>query len=165
MSGKSNPGEESNVVLDEDIKKILSTVKRVPNGNVSQSSKGTKSGDRKKRNITRFVTVLSVITIILIVGIFLVIRGLRKSSTQLKGTWSYDEVTIYQFDGEGHGSLVLPLGTYGFSYTVENDLLKLDFIDESILDQSYNYSLTQDILIMTGQDGTTYQFTRIERTQ
>ncbi len=67
-------------------------------------------------------------------------------------------MTIYSFNGKGKGDLVLPLGTYEFRYVLEDDVLQIDFADESIEDRSYKYSLTQDILIIMDEDGTSYQF-------
>ena len=70
-------------------------------------------------------------------------------------------MTIYSFNGKG--DLVLPLGTYEFRYVLEDDVLQIDFADESIEDQSYKYSLTQDILIIMDEDGTSYQFIGTEK--
>ena len=163
MNVKKNRGVESPVVLEEDIQQILRTVKRVPDRNVSKNGKGRKLADsRRKRKVAVWVAILAVIIIILVAGVFFTVRGLRQSSPSIKGTWSYDEVTIYTFDDEGHGSLVLPLGNYEFSYVLEDDVLQLDFVDESIIDRRYNYSIAEDELILTDGDGVIYKFTRTE---
>ena len=72
----------------------------------------------------------------------------------LKGTWTLDSTTVYAFDGKGGGALVLPLNTYDFSYTAEDETLAIDFIDPSASDAVYRYSvkgstLTLDTDIMT----------------
>ena len=161
MNVKKSRGVESPVVLEEDIQQILRTVKRVPNRNVRQNGRGGKLADTR-RKIAVWIAILAVILIILVAGVFFMVRGLRQSSPSIKGTWSYDEVTIYTFDDEGHGSLVLPLGNYEFSYVLEDDVLQLDFVDESIIDRRYNYSIAEDELILTDGDGVIYKFTRTE---
>ena len=162
MDDKRKADAETPVVLDEDIKKILSTVKRVPNRSVNNSRNGRKQEKerRSKRNTVRLVILIALAVVLLVAGVILTVRGLRQSNPSIKGTWSYDDVTVYSFDGKGHGNLVLPLGSYEFSYVLDGDILKLDFADGSVEDRNYTCSITGDMMILTGEDGSSFQFAK-----
>ena len=107
--------------------------------------------------------------ICLVVGVMLFAgsnREITDSTTEtsnlLAGTWSYDEVTVYSFDGGGHGTLQLPLNTYEFDYVIEDDTVTLNFADESVEDRRYSYTLSGDDLILTSSDGVEYRFVKVE---
>ncbi len=172
---KTDPNPAS--PLDEDIKKILSTVKRVPARSEYQNDRRlrvasdrpkspTRSEDNTKKSSRKIGTiVLSIAAVLfLVIGVLLILKGLRKPSVRssIKGIWSYDEVTVYTFDGESHGNLTLPLNTFEFSYIAEEGVLSIDFADESVEDREYSYTLSGDVLILTGADGVEYRFVRIE---
>lgn len=66
----------------------------------------------------------------------------------LKGTWTLDSTTVYEFDGKGGGALRLPLNTYEFSYTAENGTLAIDFADHAASDAVYRYSVRGSTLTL-----------------
>lgn len=66
----------------------------------------------------------------------------------LKGTWTLDSTTVYEFDGKGGGALCLPLNTYEFSYTAENGTLAIDFADHAASDAVYRYSVRGSTLTL-----------------
>jgi hypothetical protein len=82
----------------------------------------------------------------------MVARGLLRHDA-LKGTWTLDESTAYVFDGKGGGTLRLPMGSYAFRYTVENNLVTLDFADESLSDASYSFLLGRNALTLDTNTG------------
>ena len=78
----------------------------------------------------------------------------------LKGTWALDDTTVYEFDGRGHGVLSLPLGSYEFSYSVEDNVLSMDFTDEAASDAVYSYSVDNAVLTL---DTNTGSIVRLEK--
>lgn len=150
---EDNNPTDIHLLQDEDIKKIRSTVKRVP-----YKGKRAKTGQKPNAPILIGITVAA--TALIVAGVFLIVKGLIPTDP-LKGSWSYDEVTIYTFDGGGHGSLVLPLNTYEYTYKTENEVLLLDFADDAVEDKEYSYQLSEGVLTLTGSDGAVYIFKKI----
>ena len=72
---------------------------------------------------------------------------------QLVGTWRYDEVTAYQFDGKGNGKLILPDKEYPFSYEIAEEKLSIDFESEGVRDFIYDYSVKENQLTLAGGEG------------
>ena len=79
---------------------------------------------------------------------------------ELRGTWTLDQVTVYEFDGKGHGALLLPQKHYEFDYTIDGNRLRIDFRDPSANDTSYAYEAGRNTLILTGNTGQEYRFIR-----
>lgn len=149
---------DTTVILGEDIEKIRSTIKRVPYKGAHD--KNWQHDKTRKLNIPLMIGIVIAAAAFIAVGVIFLVKGMKPSDS-LKGTWSYDDVTTYTFDGEGHGSLVLPLNTYEFSYTVGDGVLSIDFTDEKAEDRSYTYFLSDDVLVLTGPDGNEYRMTRV----
>lgn len=85
----------------------------------------------------------------------------------LSGTWDLDGVTVYQFDGNGHGSLNLPSNTYPFTYEIKDNELRIDFESDAARDADYTFSVKNGVLTMTGGEGSiepgrVYELTRQE---
>ncbi len=97
-----------------------------------------------------------------VVVITVVVNYKAKKSNDLTGRWSLDDVTVYSFDGKGHGEMALPLNTYEFSYVVDGGKIKIDFISENAEDREYSYAISDDTLILTDADATEYRFTKNE---
>lgn len=76
------------------------------------------------------------------------------SGDELKGTWNYDDITMYQFNGRGEGTLILPEKSYEFSYELTEEEVHIDFVNEQIEDSSYNYNIEKDKLTLFGAVGT-----------
>ena len=102
---------------------------------------------------------LGVLAVVFVLSAAMVARGLLRHDA-LKGTWTLDESTAYAFDGKGGGTLRLPMGSYAFSYTVEDNLVTLDFADESLSDASYSFLLGRDALTLDTNTGTVYWLER-----
>lgn len=69
---------------------------------------------------------------------------------KLEGTWSYDDVTVYEFDGKGKGSLILPSSQYAFKYQLKKNKIHLDFESDRAKDSDYEYSVEGDQLTIKG---------------
>ncbi len=101
--------------------------------------------------------VLAVLAII----ILLICRGCGNKvgssvgTAELSGNWKYDEYTVYEFDGEGSGCMCLDGNThYEFTYTVSEDVLKLDFKADYVTDCEYTFKIDKDTLTLVGGNGT-----------
>ena len=73
----------------------------------------------------------------------------------IQGEWSVDGVTTYEFYKNGKGSMVLPSAEYSFSYTIEEDVLYIDFAYEGAKDAQYTFHVEGDSLILEGGNSTT----------
>lgn len=94
---------------------------------------------------------------ILALGIFLIFyfqKGNKKELLQFQGKWVYDEYTAYEFDGAGNGCMCLEDVHYEYTYTVDNNELKIDFKDDSVRDCSYAFQINDGSMIITGGEGT-----------
>lgn len=100
----------------------------------------------------------------LLLVIILIFKGCAGGDV-LKGTWDMDGTTVYQFEGNGEGAMILPSNTYNFKYTIneEEKTVSIDFEDEKANDYTYNYEVTKDKLILSGSEGKesfAYEFTK-----
>ncbi len=150
---------DTTVILGEDIEKIRSTIKRVPYKGAH--AKNWQHDKTRKLNIPLMIGIVIAAVAFIAVGVIFLVKGIKPSDS-LKGTWSYDDVTTYTFNGEGHGSLVLPLNTYDYTYKAENGVLLLDFTDDAVEDKEYSYQLSEGVLTLTGSDGMEYRFVKIQ---
>lgn len=78
---------------------------------------------------------------------------------RLKGTWALDDVTSYEFRGNGKGAMVLQSSEYPFTYRTEGDTLSIDFAAEEAADREYTYSIDGDTLTLES-GAQRYQMTR-----
>lgn len=98
----------------------------------------------------------------LTIAVAIVIVMLMKNSsdvsgdtTALQGTWRYDEHTEYVFGGNGRGCLHIDdTNDFKFAYTVEDSVLKLDFVPDYVTDCEYDFKLEGDKLTLIGGNGT-----------
>ena len=113
------------------------------------------------------MTIITVIlAAVLILSVILIVKSCSGSDV-LKGTWNLDGVTVYQFDGNGHGSLNLPSNTYPFTYEIKDNELHIDFESDAARDADYTFYVTNGVLTMTGGEGSVepgrvYELTRQE---
>lgn len=116
---------------------------------------------RKRRRLRRRVyrVLLAVLAVVFVLSAAMVARGLLRHDA-LKGTWTLDESTAYVFDGKGSGTLHLPMESYAFSYTMEANIVTLDFADETLTDASYSVLLGRDTLTLDTNTGTVYWLER-----
>ena len=107
------------------------------------------------------ITIMIVLIIIVLCLIIALVLGLKKSPKQtLIGTWTTDGVTIYKFNKDKTGALVLPLHEYKFTYTLKDDTLAIDFENEKSEDTTYTYHFEDNKLILEGDNG---KFTFIKK--
>ncbi|SDZ78759.1 hypothetical protein SAMN05216349_10148 [Oribacterium sp. KHPX15] len=64
----------------------------------------------------------------------------------LEGLWSIDEITSYRFKKNGTGALVLPEHSYSFTYTLEEDILEMDFEKEKLRDSTFKVSVVDGVM-------------------
>lgn len=106
---------------------------------------------RRRRKLNpRFVVLMAVLLALLIV-IAVGIRSCTKPTIQ--GLWDLDGTTSYEFGKGGNGALILIHTKYEFHYTVNGDLLTIDFVDEAALDAKYTFQIEKDMLFLTGGPG------------
>lgn len=151
---KSKRTDDTGNIQDEEFRRILQSVKHVPD---------RRTEERRNRTIPTgaWVIGLSILAVILlVVGIILIVNALKETDP-LVGKWNYDDTTIYEFGEDGRGSLILPLNSYSFSYKDDNGSLFIDFSDDTAEDKTYTYEISDDILLLTG-DGTEYRFIRVD---
>lgn len=105
--------------------------------------------NHKKKKLPVFTYILPVAALLLTA--ILLIVPLKADG--LKGTWSIDDITAYQFDGKGSGALVLPDSQYPFAYKISEDVLHIDFESEEARDFDYFFTLEGSRLMLTGGEG------------
>lgn len=123
------------------------------------------SNRRKQQKIRRWAIIGGAVVLLLLV-IILIFKGCAGGDV-LKGTWDMDGTTVYQFEGNGKGAMILPSNTYTFKYTIneEEKTVSIDFEDEKANDYTYNYEVTKDKLILSGSEGKesfAYEFTKMK---
>lgn len=121
---------------------------------------------KRRRQLMRQRSVAAGIALaILIFIIVLICRGCSGASDSIIGKWDVDETTFYEFYDNGNGTMILPGTSYGFTYTIEEDQIHIDYTNESVRDGSYTFTVDGDKMILAGGEGTiggTYELTRID---
>lgn len=80
----------------------------------------------------------------------------EKDSSQNKivGSWTTDGYTEYDFYENGRGCLKIPIADYEFTYTIKNNMLHIDFDNESSEDSDYEFSFENSELKLKSINGT-----------
>jgi len=92
--------------------------------------------------------------------IFLLVWLVFMRSASIEGRWAMDDVTEYEFSGDGSGKLCLPTEDYPFVYRVNGDTVSVDFIDPTAEDRVYTYEVSSKELTLTAANGAVYKMTR-----
>ena len=113
----------------------------------------------KKNKYKKIINILTIILIILIVITLCISISIKKKNKNdvketIIGKWTTDEVTVYQFNKDNTGMLIVPLSEYKFTYKIKDNKLSIDFQNEKSEDSEYTYSLEKNKLILKGQNGT-----------
>ena len=113
-----------------------------------------------------FITVFILIVILCIIGFIFVKQnnisiGSNKKNSSLMGKWTTDGNTVYEFNKNGKGALIVPVTTLPFSYKVEENKISIDFENEDSEDRTYSYELVEDKLTLKDINGT-FEFYRLE---
>lgn len=108
----------------------------------------------KKRKLKK-KNILVLLCLILIISIVLIFLFLKKDKyiNKIEGTWTTDNVTVYQFNDDNTGTLILPLKNYKFVYKIDEKSLFIDFENEKSEDSEYTYTFEDDKLILEGKNG------------
>lgn len=121
---------------------------------------------RKKQRKRQGLFLVSVVVILLLLIALLVavLKSCREDST-LIGKWSIDGITVYEFSSDGKGAMILPSETYGFTYTLKENKISIDFESEFATDKNYTYEIKDSKLTLKGEGkyGGTYEMTRIKQ--
>lgn len=124
---------------------------RSENGRYLREEKSKKLSRRQnRRKSPQLVWIAATLAVLLLAVI--VLRVCFRTD-RLAGTWRYDEVTAYQFDGKGNGKLILPDKEYSFSYEIAEGKLSIDFESEAARDFIYDYSVDGNQLTLVGGEG------------
>ena len=116
---------------------------------------------KKKVKVKKNLVVMVCLLIIVLIGLIFVIKALTRNKNELVGMWTTDGNTVYQFDEDYTGKLIVPLSEYKFTYKVDGDKLTIDFENnEKSTDVDCNYSIKDGKLILENFNGNTYTFTR-----
>lgn len=129
---------------------------------LNHQSSGRRSHRRRRRKLNPNFILAILALLAILIGIVVGVRSCGANT--LKGRWDLDGTTIYKFDRNGTGALVLMYNEYAFEYTIEGDRLYIDFADEAALDASYTFKVDGRMLFLTGGPGdarTEYVLTRI----
>ena len=118
---------------------------------------------RTKKNIAIVFTMLFVL--LLCTGC----TSIKKELRDLQGYWQYDEAIAYEFDGDGNGRMYYDVGeAFEYKYTVQDNVVYLDFELEDLNDCQYTYTIDGGRLILVGGEGTAeigkeYELTKQEQ--
>ncbi len=100
----------------------------------------------KKKPLIIVITLVAILIVLVIL--------LFANRNTLKGRWTTDNVTVYEFKSGNTGSLILPLGEYKFTYKTNKNKLYIDFENEKSEDSEYEYHFDHGKLILKGTNGT-----------
>ena len=113
---------------------------------------------RKRRQKKRRIAIISSLAaILLIVCIVLICKSCTGNHdlAALQGAWHYNEYTEYEFDGKGNGCMCLDEENhFEFTYSVDGDTVKLDFVLDYVTDCEYTFTVDSDSLTFVGGNGT-----------
>lgn len=109
---------------------------------------------KTNRKTYKIILIIILIVVIAVIGIA-IITYLNRPERVLNGTYVYNEDTKYNFDGKGKGSMQFRTDEYEYTYLVDGETLKLDFVDEGNVDATYNFKIEGNTLTLIGGEGTT----------
>lgn len=120
---------------------------------------------RRKRQRAVIVSLLALLFVVLI--IVLICKGCSGRTDALAGKWDFDGTTAYEFGGKGVGTMVLPSVSYDFKYEINGNELYIDFINESVHDSTYSFTVQTNTLTLVGGNdtavpGKVYELTKQE---
>ena len=111
---------------------------------------------RKRRLRRRRIRNGIAAAMVLILIVLCIILFFKSCSTQnrIVGTWDYDTNTVYQFDKDGKGALLLPNENYAFTYSIQENRLFIDFENENLTDHRYTFTVSGSKLTLTAEEPT-----------
>ena len=124
-------------------------LKETPKKTSNNRQPNGKRRHRRKLN-PRFVIMLATV-LVFVIGIALIVRSCNKPS--IVGRWNVDGNTYYRFEEDGTGFMESSVKDYAFTYAIDDNVLYIDFTDETGNDLSYTFELMKDTLFLTGGSG------------
>ena len=112
---------------------------------------------RKKQNpIGRFAwhVLFFVMIALFLFSAAMIVRMFTRD--ELAGQWALDQITVYEFDGHGRGTLQLPLNSYDFSYRRNEQELTIDFDEDTATDNVYSYTVSDTSLELDNMTGNVF---------
>ena len=178
MSDKNRDYEDYFVMLEEKCRNtntsqrgIQKPVNRQTGRYLSESRRKAIRRRKQRRVLTVTVVVLSVILLLLIL---LLCKGCFSGNEKLQefsGVWQYTDDMKYEFDGNGSGCMCIGRSNhYEFTYEVEENTLRIDYVVDYITDCEYTYEIGRDKLKLIGGKGTAeigkaYELTKVDNGQ
>ena len=108
----------------------------------------------KKRVIKKKVRIFIVMFLLLTIAVSSSLFLLSKTpKAKIVGSWTTDGVTIYKFNRNNTGSLIVSLKEYDFKYKINKDTLEIDFKNEKSTDSKYTYTFKDKKLLLEGDNG------------
>ena len=101
--------------------------------------------------------------VVLIILVLLINTLLNKKSNPLVGKWDMGTGTIYQFDKDYTGKLIVSsIGEYKYKYEFrDNDIVFVDFESDTSTDTEFSYKVEDDKLTLKSSNGT-FTFKKID---
>lgn len=118
----------------------------------SRDKSGAKTERFRKQKHRHRLTVIGLLATLLILAVVMVFI---LTGDPLIGKWKMDEVTSYEFSSNGKGALILPSAQYDFTYTIDGDILNIDFDYDGAKDAQYTFTVDGDELTLDGGNSTT----------
>ena len=111
------------------------------------AKKNVKKIYKKKYKVSR-VKIVSLIIVLLILFL-LIYTLLSRKDNPIVGKWSTDKGTVYQFNKDYTGKLILAIGEYNYKYEIKDDKVIIDFESEKSTDRYLivSFSFFMDIRI------------------
>ena len=97
------------------------------------SNKKVRRRRRKETRIKRFICIA-----ILFALIILFILSISSKRNPLVGKWTTEKGTVYQFNKDYTGKLILSIGEYEYKYEIKGDKVLVDFINETSTDTEFS---------------------------
>ena len=108
----------------------------------------------KKRKLKLKKKAIVIITFLLVVLLFFILHNFVFSDkSKLLGSWTTDNTTIYKFNRNNTGKLIVSLSEYDFKYKIKNNKLYIDFENEKSEDSEYEYNFKNKRLILSNDKG------------
>ena len=122
----------------------------------------SRHNNKKKKNkaVLKLLLLIAILVIAVLVTYFVTKKSISSNDKDnLKGNWSVDDITFYEFDGKGTGKLKVPSEEFEFTYIIHNDEIYLDYKDEKAKDSDYQFSVEGNKLTLKGIKATTGTYT------
>ena len=98
------------------------------------------------------VTLVALLAVLIVVALVLGMKGCSAQGS-IEGRWDLDGATVYEFYPDGKGALVLTTMTFDFEYSIKGNKVAIDFTDERASDAEYEFTSSDDMLMLTGGPG------------